>query len=208
MSFSSFFSNQARKPSGLFGRIVMSNIFDFGNSYLNRFVNDLLSPQNGESILDIGCGTGKLIYTMASQTSDGKFEGIDFSEVMISIAQKRNNESIQNGQVKILKGNFDELPLQNDYYDKVCSINTIYFWSKPEYTAQKIVGITKPGGFFVAGFEDMQQLEQRNLDIDVFKINSTEEAKNLFVEAGFSSGVTIESRTKGKLVFHCVVARK
>jgi len=208
MSFSSFFSKQARKPSGLFGRLVMSNIFDFGNSYLNRFANDLLSPQNGESILDIGCGTGKLIFTMVSQTSDGKFEGIDFSEAMISIAQKRNKESIQNGQVKIFGGNFDELPLQNDYYDKVCSINTIYFWSKPEYTAQKIAGITKPGGFFVAGFEDMQQLEQRNLDSDVFKIYSTEEAKNLFVEAGFSSGVTIESRTKGKLVFHCVVARK
>jgi ubiquinone/menaquinone biosynthesis C-methylase UbiE len=208
MSFSSFFSKQARKPSGLFGRLVMSNIFDFGNNYLNQFVNDLLSPQNGESILDIGCGTGKLIYTMASQTSDGKFEGIDFSEAMISIAQKRNRESIQNGQVKILKGNFDELPLQNEYYDKVCSINTIYFWSKPEYTAQKIASITTPGGFFVAGFEDMQQLEQRNLDSDVFKIYSTEEAKNLFVEAGFSSGVTIESRTKGKLVYNCVVARK
>ena len=208
MSFSSFFSNQARKPSGLFGRLVMSIIFDFGNSLLNRFVNELLSPQNGEFILDIGCGTGKLIYTMASQIGDGKFEGIDFSETMVSMAQKRNKENIHNGQVKILKGNFDELPLQNDHYDKVCSINTIYFWPKPEYTAQKIAAITKPGGFFIAGFEDKEQLEQRNLDADVFKIYSTEEVKNLFVGAGFSSGVTIESRTKGKLVFHCVVARK
>jgi ubiquinone/menaquinone biosynthesis C-methylase UbiE len=208
MSFSSFFSKQARKPSGLFGRLVMSNIFDFGNSYLNRFVNELLSPQNGEFILDIGCGTGKLIYTMASQISDGNFEGIDFSKTMISIAQKKNKKSIQTGQVKILKGNFDELPLRNDYYDKVCSINTIYFWHKPEFTAKKIADITKPDGFFIAGFEDMAQLEQRNLDADVFKIYSTEEVKNLFIEAGFSSGVTVESRKKGKLAFHCIVARK
>lgn len=208
MSFSSFFSKQARKPSGLFGRLVMSNIFDFGNSYLNRFVNELLSPQNGEFILDIGCGTGKLIYTMARKISDGNFEGIDFSETMISIAQKRNKKNIQTGQVKILNGNFDELPLQNDYYDKVCSVNTIYFWPKPEYTAQKIADITKPGGFFIAGFEDMTQLEQRNLDAGVFRIYSTKEVKNLFVEAGFSSDVTIETRKKGKLTFHCLVARK
>ncbi len=208
MSFSSFFSKQARKPSGLFGRLVMSNIFDFGNSYLNRFVNELLSVQKGEYLLDIGCGTGKLIHTMTSQISDGYFEGIDFSETMISIAQRRNKKSIQTGKVRILKGNFDELPLQNNYYDKVCSINTIYFWPKPEYTAKKIADITKPGGFFIAGFEDMNQLEQRSLDADVFKIYSTEEVKNLFVESGFSSGITIESRTKGKSVFHCVVARK
>jgi ubiquinone/menaquinone biosynthesis C-methylase UbiE len=208
MSFSSFFSKQARKPSGLFGRLVMSNIFDFGNYYLNRFVNELLSVQKDEYILDMGCGTGKLVYAMASQTSGGYFEGIDFSEIMISIAQRRNKKSIKTGKVKILKGNFDEIPLQNDYYDKVCSINTIYFWPKPEYTAQKIADIIKPGGFFLAGFEDMNQLEQRSLDTDVFKIYSTEEVKNLLVKSGFSSGVTIESRTKGKLVFHCVIARK
>lgn len=208
MSFSSFFSKQARKPSGLFGRIVMSNIFDFGNSFLNRFVNELLSVQHGERVLDIGCGTGKLIYTMASQISDGNFEGIDFSETMISIAQKRNKKSIQTGHVKILKGNFDELPLQNEYYDKVCSINTIYFWPKPEITAQKIADIIKPGGIFIAGFEDMNQLRQRNLDADVFKIYSIEEVKNLFVKAGFLSDINIESRKKGKLAFHCVVARK
>ena len=38
-------------------------------------------------ILEIGCDTGKLIYTMASQISDSNFERIDFSETMISIAQ-------------------------------------------------------------------------------------------------------------------------
>jgi len=207
MSFSSFFTKQARKPSGLFGRLVMSNIFDFGNSYLNRFVNELLSVQKDEYILDIGCGTGKLIYSMSSQTSGGYFDGIDFSETMIPIAQRRNKKSIKTGKVRILKGNFDELPLQNNYYDKACSINTIYFWPKPEYTAQKIAGITKPGGFFIAGFEDMNQLEKRNLDTDVFKIYSAEEVKNLFVKSGFSN-ITIESRTKGKLIFHCVIARK
>ncbi len=208
MSFSSFFTKQARKPSGLFGRLVMSNIFDFGNSYLNGFVNELLSIQTEEHILDIGCGTGKLIYAMADQISDGYFDGIDFSETMISIAQRRNKKGIKIGKVRILKGNFDELPLQNDYYDKVCSINTIYFWPKPENTAQKIADILKPGGFFIAGFEDLNQLEQRSLDTDVFKMYSTDQAKNLFVNSGFSSGVTIESRTKGESVFHCVIARK
>ena len=39
MNFSSFFSEQARRPDGLFGRVVMSIVFDKGNAFLNDFVN-------------------------------------------------------------------------------------------------------------------------------------------------------------------------
>jgi len=34
MSFSTYFSEQARKPSGLFGRVVMPIVFDRGNAFL------------------------------------------------------------------------------------------------------------------------------------------------------------------------------
>jgi hypothetical protein len=44
MAFKTFFSQQARKPSGWFGRWIMSGIFDFGNARLNRLVYDILSP--------------------------------------------------------------------------------------------------------------------------------------------------------------------
>ena len=35
MNFETFFSKQARKPTGLFGRLIMSKIFDLGNAVLN-----------------------------------------------------------------------------------------------------------------------------------------------------------------------------
>lgn len=208
MSFITFFSKQARKPSGLFGHFVMSNIFDIGNAYLNGFVNELLSVQKDDQVLDIGCGTGKLIYNMASQINDGYIEGVDFSNSMVSIAQRRNKKNIKNGKVKIIEGDFDILSFKNNYFDKVYSVNTIYFWPKPENTAQKAADIIKPGGLFIVAFEDVKQLEQRSLDKDVFKFYSTGEVKNLLVNSGFSSGINIESRTKGKLVFHCVIAKK
>jgi hypothetical protein len=43
MNFKTFFSEQARKPSGLFGRWVMSKIFDHGNVAINDFMKELLS---------------------------------------------------------------------------------------------------------------------------------------------------------------------
>lgn len=109
MSFSTFFSEQARKPTGLFGRLVMSIVFNKGNANLNRFVNELMSVRENDHILEIGFGTGKLIYEMAKQIDKGLIEGVDFSSTMVSIAQRRNKKYIANDKVKIMKGNFDEM---------------------------------------------------------------------------------------------------
>ena len=208
MDFSSFFSEQARMPAGLFGRMVMSIVFDRGNAFLNDFVNELMSVQIDDRIIEIGFGTGKLIYRMAQQIEKGIIEGVDFSKVMVSIARKRNKKNIRIGKVKILEGNFDEMPFGKENFTKACSINTLYFWSEPVHTAKKIAEILKPDGKLILAFEDIEQLRQRKLNQEVFHLYSTGEVQDLLINAGFSKNVSIVSRKKGKLIFHCVVAIK
>ncbi len=208
MGFSTFFSEQARKPAGLFGRIIMSLVFDKGNAFLNGFVHELMSVQANDHVLEIGFGTGKLIHEMAAQISEGYIEGVDFSSSMVSIAQKRNKKHIADGRVKILQGNFDAMSFKKNYFTKACSVNTIYFWPKPENTAKKIAELLKPEGKFVVAFEDYKQLKQRNLNRNVFHLYSKNDVKTLLIDAGFSTDVTIESRMRGKSVFHCVAAIK
>jgi ubiquinone/menaquinone biosynthesis C-methylase UbiE len=208
MNFSNFFSQQARRPDGLFGRIVMSIVFDRGNAFLNDFVNELISVQNDDRIIEIGFGTGKLIYRMAQQIDKGLIEGVDFSKVMVSIARKRNKKNITSGKVKILKGNFDEVSYDKESFTKACSINTLYFWPEPVHTVKKIAKILKPGGKLILAFEDIEQLKQRKLNREVFHFYSKGEVQDLFINAGFSKNVKILSRKKGKSIFHCVVAIK
>jgi ubiquinone/menaquinone biosynthesis C-methylase UbiE len=208
MSFSSFFSEQARKPKGLFGRMVMSRIFDFGNAFLNVFVCELMSVQSDDRILEIGCGTGKLISRMARQMSRGFIEGIDFSNEMVSIARRRNKKNIAKGKVEILEGNFDEMPHEKEKFSKVCSVNTLYFWPVPAHTATITARILQPGGKLFLAFEDMEQLKQRKLDHEIFTIYSQEEVVDILVKAGYSHDVRILSKQKGNLIFHCAVATK
>lgn len=207
-NFSRFFSEQARRPDGLFGRIVMSIVFDQGNAFLNDFVNELMSVQIDDRIIEIGFGTGKLIYKMAQQIDKGLIEGIDFSRAMVSIARKRNKKNIANGKVKIFEGNFDEMPYEKERFTKACSVNTLYFWPEPTHTAEKIAEILKPDGKLILAFEDIEQLKQRKLNQEVFHFYSKDEVQNLLIKAGFSKNVSIVSRKKGKSIFHCVVAIK
>jgi ubiquinone/menaquinone biosynthesis C-methylase UbiE len=208
MNFSSFFSEQARKPDGLFGRMVMSIVFDRGNAFLNNFVNELISIKIDDRIIEIGFGTGKLIDKMAQQIDTGLIEGVDFSKVMVSIARKRNKKNITKGKVKILEGNFDEIPFEKESFTKACSINTLYFWTKPAHTAKKIAEILKPDGKLILAFEDFEQLKRRKLNQEVFHLYSKDEVQKLLINAGFSKNLNIVTRKKGKLIFHCVVAIK
>ena len=208
MDFADFFSQQARKPSGFFGRFVMSKIFDKGNANLNRFVLELMAVNKDDIILEIGFGTGLLIYQMAKKLDDGFVEGIDFSATMLSIAYRNTRKNIAEGKVNLVEGNFDETSYESNRFDKICTVNTIYFWPDPEKTVKKIVDILKPGGIFITAFEDSDQLKGRQLSNEVFHLYSTTEVKDLFMKAGFSTGVDIQSKELGSSIYHCVVGTK
>ena len=90
----------------------------------------------------------------------------------------------------------------------MCSVNTLYFWSNPEHTTRKITNILKPKGKLVLAFEDIEQLKQRNLSSDIFRLYSKDAVQDFLVAAGFSSDIRIESKKRGDSVLHCAVAVK
>ena len=208
MSLKTFFSEQARNPSGLFGRVVMSAIFDRGNSIINGLMEEKLAVNENERILEIGFGTGKLICKIAKRLTGGTIEGIDLSPTMVAIAQKRNLKHIKEGKVIVRQGDFGEAEYRESSFDKICSANTIYFWSNPVNYIDKIYRILKPGGDLILAFEDKAQLEMRSLSKNVFKFYSLDEIGNLLSHNGFPGSIKYASREKESQIFHCVVATK
>jgi SAM-dependent methyltransferase len=100
------------------------------------------------------------------------------------------------------------MPFDSNRFDKICTVNTIYFWPDPEKTVKKIVDILKPEGKFITAFEDSEQLKKRPLSDEVFQLFSTAEVKDLFMKAGFSAGVDIQSKELGSSIYHCIVGTK
>lgn len=207
MRLATFFSKQACKPTGLFGRWVMPNIFDIGNTRLNRLLYEKLSPKPGDHILEVGSGTGKLLDKIARQVDSCIVMGIDFSDTMVSISRRRNRKHIEKGRVVIHKGDIDDVSFSEEMFTKICSVNTIYFWPDPKATVRKMVRLLRTGGMLALGFEDIAQLEQRRLDKGVFRLYSTSEVETLLIEAGLTGPVTTQSIRAGSSVFHCTVGR-
>ena len=140
---------------------------------------DVLSVEENDHGLEIGFGPGALIKKIAEVLDHGVIEGVDFSESMVAAAQKKNRKQINKGKVSIPLGDFDEVPFDDNCFDKVFSVNNIYFWENPDITIQRICRILKPGGRVVIEFHDKTDMEEMALDKDFFHYYSTHDVTEL-----------------------------
>jgi trans-aconitate methyltransferase len=104
---------------------------------------ELLAPQEGERIVDLGCGTGELTAIIAS--SNATVVGIDASEEMLAAARKAHPH-VQFIQADARSFRLDE-PV-----DAVFSNATLHWVRPPEQVVASIAHALKPGGRFVAEF--------------------------------------------------------
>jgi ubiquinone/menaquinone biosynthesis C-methylase UbiE len=208
MNFKTFFSEQARRPSGLFGRWVMCKIFDYGNAAINDFMKELLALKENDHVLEIGFGTGKLIFEMAKQVNKGVIEGIDLSDTMVAVAEKKNKNFIAEGKVIIRHGDFEKTVYNENCFDKICCANTVYFWPRPDNYIRNIFKILKPDGKLILAFEDIKQLEGRPLNTDVFHFYHQDEIIKRLSHNGFSGNIELFTRDIKSQRFHCAVAVK
>lgn len=198
MNFRDYFSEQARQPSGLFGHMIMSRVFNIGNRRLNSIVKTIILSEHHERILEIGFGTGKLIRELALKAEGGIIEGIDFSDTMVDMAKKTNRRFIEKGEVAIRKGDFRTSEFSNDTFDLVFTINTVYFWKDPSAVFHKACNVLKNKGVFLAAFENMEVVKSRNLSETVFNFHTDEKIMELLKKAGFGSAGTVSGDGKTK----------
>ena len=110
---------------------------------------DLLDIQPADTVLEVGCGAGQGIKLAAEKASDGRVLGIDLSEVMVRVATRRNARAVKAGRVALSQGNFTALPFEDQQFDKIVTIHTLYFWSEPSQVLSELYRVLKPSGRLV-----------------------------------------------------------
>lgn len=114
-------------------------------------VIDLLAPQPGEFILDLGCGTGQLTDKIAA--TGAKVIGIDRSLEMISKARENYP------QLKFTVADATNFTVDRPL-DAVFSNATLHWIKQPEAVINCIQQSLKPGGRFVAEFGGKGNVKQ------------------------------------------------
>jgi len=93
-------------------------------------------------ILDIGCGTGRLLKAASVRWPDAELSGVDPAEGMIAEAKRLN----PGGEFKVASAEL--LPFADEAADLVLSSLSFHHWIDQERGQQEIARVLRPGGWF------------------------------------------------------------
>jgi ubiquinone/menaquinone biosynthesis C-methylase UbiE len=109
----------------------------------------LAAPQNGEQLLDAGCGTGIMTLRIAAQHPGCTLHGIDISPKMIAAAPRDADR--QRLSIDFRVASITELPYPDASFD-VALTNIMYHHldlAEKRQAVAEIARILKPGGRYI-----------------------------------------------------------
>src|SRR5215510_6265653 len=106
------------------------------------FIEFIGGIKEGDRVLDVGCGTGSLTFTVADTTKASTVVGIDPSVGYLEYARAHNTHS----HVTFEIGDAQKLPYDNGSFDCCVSSLMIQFVSNAHTAAREMRRVTKKGG--------------------------------------------------------------
>lgn len=150
---------QLRKPEGEDG-IKTGELMSKANMQIIDHTFRSLNAEAGDNILEIGMGNGFFVKDILERSEYINYTGCDYSELMVEESIKINADWVAKGKARFIHSNITSLPFSNNEFNKVLTINTIYFWDNEADTLNEIKRILKPGGKFIIGFRPKHQMEK------------------------------------------------
>jgi len=139
-----------------------NNLFSLGLHFLwKRKLISLLKPKNGEEWADLCCGTGDMTFLLNELvTPRGKVFGIDISEKLLKIAQKKSN-NLGDTIIYWKKKDIFDLDTKIRKFDGICMSYGLRNLKNVEDGIQKVFLLLKDNGR--AGFLDFNHSKENSL---------------------------------------------
>jgi arsenite methyltransferase len=119
--------------------------------------------------------------------------GVEISETMLRRARRRFRPQIAGGHVDLRARDVTSLPFADASFDRVLSVNTIYFWSDAATGLGEVLRVLRPEGRLVLGTFPAERMRKRSYTQHGFCFVDDAQLEELLVDAGCSE-VRVERR--------------
>jgi ubiquinone/menaquinone biosynthesis C-methylase UbiE len=151
-------AKQLRHPHGGEGEQV-ANKMNQGNERMNLATISHLQLTHGAKVLEIGMGNGFFVENVLSRAEEVKYFGCDISLTMINEASRINDRRVRSSRARFLLASAESLPFEDEFFDRVATVNTIYFWEQIDIVISEIKRVLKKWGQVVITFRPRSVME-------------------------------------------------
>lgn len=176
---------QAMHPRG-FGGWIIGWIMPIFHESIYKLVNPVLDLKSEDDILEVGCGSGHFLRKYASHVRS--IAGLDLSEVMIKIANRKNRKRIAAGTAEFVQGEASKLPWEDNRFSAITSMSSFIAFPKPLESLKEMYRVLRPRGRAVIGIEFNAEdgVDHTKMAEDWgIQILSEEDVRSMIKEAGF-----------------------
>ena len=120
-----------------------------------RKVLDILSRYKFDRILDVGCGDGNFVISVAKACRTKEVYGVEISEKGVEMARKNGVQSYQ------IDVDEDDFPFEDNYFDAVTALELIEHLFDPDHFLDEVYRVLKPNGVFVLSTTNLAAIHNR-----------------------------------------------
>lgn len=128
------------------------------------------------SVLDVGCGTGKLLRRARTYWPEAQLLGVDPAKGMLEMAQRLTPNAT------FFTGTAEALPLQDASVDLALSTISFHHWQDQAKGVREIARVLRPGGYFL--LVDMSFPDWLVQALRLKRVHSRARLQKLFQQAG------------------------
>jgi len=182
-----FIANQLKNPDNIIGSFILGPLWNKRNAVLNDAAFDNLNLKTNDNVLDIGFGGGYLIGKIIDVVTEGYIAGIDSSRTMVNNCIKKYGKIIKSGRLNIQLAKAESLPYKDRHFTKVTSVNSIFYWEKPERGIREIYRILDKNGFFILIYTCKKDLMKKGFTRHGINTYTEDEIRSMMSASGFSN---------------------
>jgi ubiquinone/menaquinone biosynthesis C-methylase UbiE len=139
--------------------------------------------EDNEAVLEIGHGNADHVKSIVNKAQNIHYTGIDISETMHYEAKRLNEEFKNQAEFVLYEGK--KLPFEDKTFDKIFTVNTVYFWEEPVDFLNEIHRVLKDNGTFVLTFGQRNFMEKLLFTQFDFTLYNTDEMEQTVSKSYF-----------------------
>src|SRR5690554_3104640 len=129
---------------------LMNNILSFRrHKSWRKFTMKKMDIQQGETAIDVCCGTCDWTISIAERSKTGQVVGLDFSQNMLDVGENKIKKLSLDKQISLLHGNAMELPFPDNYFDYATIGFALRNVPNIVQVLKEMQRVIKPGGLVV-----------------------------------------------------------